>query len=323
MDYFQIHKQKLVFEDSNQTYAINDTPFDRRLRAAYEAIDTDGMEINILTVERDIIFRNKWNDFLKLVYKVRDMRTERFNDICMNLYKYNGICYQLKNSEWITYNEIEGLWVIIRGDIWKKFRPNICINNDTVSNDDAVFLQFQNLHTYDYDDIFSGSGTNIYKKVCNSMYELVRKRYLSFDDISLLLNLIQSEESMRSFFTTIAIVSCNDKHHWRPKNYVYYFDTYIPGQIDGKLHFTDGRLSSISIIPSVSTTALQRTMFLTNEDCEKYCSLVKLFDSKPYAINAVYKNVYGYYRQLVLNSSNAYSQYSKYVKMDIENLCVK
>jgi hypothetical protein len=321
MDCFQIHKQKLVFEDSNQTYAINDTPFDRRLRAAYEAIDKDGMEIRLDSVENDYLYRTEWYDFLTMVYKVRDIRTQRFNNICMNLHAHCGICYQIKNSEWFAFNEIEGLWFIIRGDIWKNINPNICINNDSVSDNDVVFLQFQNLNTYDFEEIYdSWMKSDKYREISNRMYEFVRKRYLSFDDIRLLLSDIPSG-TLVQYFTTIAILNCNNKQQWRPKKYVYYFNTDIPGQMDGKLEFTDSKLTSILRVPKKSTNALQRTLFLTNEDCEKYCSLVRHADSKPYAFNASYV-WYGYYSGVVDNLEFTYSQYSKYIQMDIENLCV-
>jgi hypothetical protein len=68
-------------------------------------------------------------------------------------------------------------------------------------------------------------------------------------------------------------------------------------------------------------------LLLTNEDCEKYCSLVEVTDSKPYAFNSFYTKhrPTGYYYGCIWGLEFTYEEYDKYLKNinEIENICVK
>lgn len=329
MNYFQKHKQTLVFQHS-QSCCINDTPLDHQLQAVYDSFDKDDMESNLFDVEREGYYKECWNDFLQVVYTVRDKRTARFNEICMKLREHSAaICYQVKNSDPYFFNQIEGLWVIIRGDIWQSLDPSFFINNSDVTKEDAVFLQFEGIFTEDYKDCWKSSKTALLNDtIVEQVYAFVRKRYLSMDDLASWLNLIQSG-SFGKHLTTISVLSCID-NKWTPKKYIYYFDPDKIGELDGIIEFIDGQLYSIPLIATKSTAAIERTLMLTNKDCEKYCSLVEPKDSKPYAINRIhntrntYYRIHCEYRCRVYSLEFKYKEYDQYFEeKEIENICVK
>lgn len=334
---FQEHKQKLVYENSTESHEINCTPLDRRLKEAYDAFDKDDMEINLIEVEHDGYYKEHWQDFLRMVEKVRKKRKERFNEICMKLKDHPGICYQIKNSDGFCFNEIEGLWAVIRGDVWRAANPNIIINNDDVCDTDAVFLQFQDIYTDDYElslEYIYTDDNLISPILIKQVYSFVKKRYLSIEDVNDWLNLIQKDAFGKNF-TTIAIVTCKDAN-WVPKKYIYYINPFKFTQSDFILEFNDqGKLHSIPLKPTCDTSlrkmfipsVLRRTILLTNEDCEKYCSLVELTDSKPYALNEFYTKhrTRGYYMHYIYRLEFKYAEYHKYIDNleNIENICVK
>lgn len=335
---FQQHKRKLVFEHSTEPYEINCTLLDRRLQNAYDAFDQDDMEIHLNMAENDNLYKEDWEEFLKNVEKVRNKRKERFNEICMKLKDNPGICYQIKNSDGFCYNQIEGLWFVVRGDVWRSRSPTIIINNDDVGDTDAVFLQFQDIYTDDYKLCLRYSGSGFRNtKIVEEVYNFVKKRYLSIDDITEWLSLIEKGVFGRHF-TTIAIVTCKDNATWVPKKYIYYINPMNVQQSDCILEFNEeGKLQAVPVKPTKSantlvrkmylTGALQRTMLLTNEDCVKYCSLVDITDSKPYAFNAFYSKhrTRCYYYSRIYNLEFTEEEYNQYLKNinEIENICVK
>jgi hypothetical protein len=322
MDYFQIHKQKLVFEDSNQTYAINDTPFDRRLRAAYEAIDKDEMEINLCHIEREPSYKEEWNRFLQMVYTIRDKRNERFNEICMKLKDHNAICYQIKNSDSFCFNEIEGLWLIVRGDVWRSLNPSIFINNTDVEYTDVVFLQFEDIYI-DHEFAFK-----LDDDIMDHIYKCIQLRYLTLDSLEKWLTLIQNGRFGKQF-TTLSILKYIDGK-WVPKKYIYYFHPEKIGELDGIVEYKDGKLDCVPLKATKRTNALQRTLMFTNKDCEKYCSLVNPADSKPYAPNALYNTANikhrtrCSYQARIYNLEFKYKEYEQYFENldNIENICL-
>jgi hypothetical protein len=292
---------------------------------AYNAFDHDYMLLNLQEVESEYEYKEEWLRFLHMVQYVRNKRKERFNKICMKLQDNVAICYQIKNSEEFMYKEIEGLWVIIRGDIWRDINPNIYIQNEHVENTNAVFLQFQGIHTDDY-NCCGKLNKNVFhdEDIICKLYQFIQKRYLSTDDIKEWVQLIQSG-IFGKHFTTISIIQ-RIYSMWVPKHRIYYFDPDKIGLVDGILEFHEGNLSSVPIKPKKSTNALQRTLFLTNEDCEKYCLYVEETDSKPYAFNALYfakHRVKTYYRSLVYNLEFIRKEYYMYIQNEIENICVK
>jgi hypothetical protein len=321
------HKLKLIFENHPYHYEINNTPLDKRLRNAYDTLDKDSMIENINDVEVEYLYKESWYFFLDLVKNVRNKRKARFNNVCAKLKDNPGICYQLQNSESFKYNEIEGLWLVIRGDIWRILNPNIYIDNSDIEPIDAVFLQFQDIHTDDY-EICWKSRKNVCQntRLIEQVYTFVQKRYVSRDDIAAWLKLICDGEFGRHF-TTIALIRCKDNNDWVPKKQIYYLDPDKIGNVDGILEFDeDGVFQSIPLKPKKNTAALQRTMLLTNEDCEKYCKLVKADDSKPYAYNAHYyanHRLKCYYQGIVYNLEFSYKEYFQYIENEIENICVK
>ena len=335
---FQEHKRKLVFQNSTDKYEINGTPLDQQLQCVYDAFDKDDMEIHIYEVEQDGMYREIWEEFLKKVEKVRNKRKERFNEICMKLKDNPGICYQIKNSDGFCYNEIEGLWVVIRGDVWRSVNPTIIINNENVSDTDAVFLQFQDIYTDDYNLSLKYQGSGFRNtKIVEQVYNFVKKRYLSIKYITEWLTLIEKGVFGRHF-TTIAIATCKNNANWVPKKYIYYINPMNIQQSDCILEFNDdGKLHAVPLKPTKNentlvrkmylTGALRRTMLLTNKDCEKYCSLVELTDSKPRAFNEFYSKhrVHGYYMYSVSGLEFTYEEYNKYLNNinEIENICVK
>lgn len=337
---FQQHKRKLVFLNStDDVYEINGTPLDQQLQCVYDAIDKDYMEIHLHEVEQEAMYKEQWEHFLEIVEKVRNKRKERFNEICMKLTDNPGICYQIKNSDGFCYNEIEGLWVVIRGDVWRSVNPTIIINSDDVSDTDAVFLQFQDIYTYDYKrHLKYGAADGFYNpKIIEQVYNFVKKRYLSMDDITEWLTLIENGVFGRHF-TTIAIVTCKDNSNWVPKKYIYYISPMNIQQSDCILEFNDeGKIHAVPLKPTGCANTptrrayligtLKRTMLLTNEDCEKYCALVELTDSKPYAFNSFYSKhrPRGYYYGCIWGLEFTYEEYDTYLKNinEIENICVK
>jgi hypothetical protein len=335
---FQQHKQKLIFQNSSEKYEINNTPLDQQLQCVYDAFDKDDMEIHLNMAEHDNMYKEDWEEFLKIVEKVRNKRKERFNEICMKLKDNPGICYQIKNSDGFCYNQIEGLWFVVRGDVWRSVSPTIIINNDDVCDTDAVFLQFQNIYTYDYKRHLKYGIDGFHNdKIIEQVYNFVKKRYLSIDDITEWLSLIE-KGVFGKHFTTIAIVTCKDNASWVPKKYIYYINPMNIQQSDCILEFNDkGKLHAIPLKPAGSTNtptrkaylsgALKRTMLLTNEDCEKYCSLVELTDPKPYAFNAFYSKhrTRCYYYSRIYSLEFTEEEYNQYLKNinEIENICVK
>jgi hypothetical protein len=334
----QQHKRKLVFQDSTEQYEINGTPLDLQLQFVYDAFDKDDMEFHFYEIEQDGFYKEEWEKFLKQVEKVRNKRKERFNEICMKLKDNPAICYQIKNSDAFCYNEIEGLWAVVRGDIWRSLCPTIIINNDDVNDADAVFLQFQDIYTYDYKRHLKYGIDGFHNtKIVEQVYNFVKKRYLSIDDITEWLNLIEKSVFGRHF-TTIAIVTSKYNENWVPKKYIYYIDPMNTTQSDCILEFNDdGKLHTVPLKPTKSantlvrnmylTGALQRTILLTNEDCEKYCSFMEITDSKPYAVNEFYSKyrTQGYYMYYVNGLEFKYEEYDQYMDniYEIEIICVK
>ena len=335
---FQEHKRKLVFQNSTDKYEINGTPLDQQLQCVYDAFDKDDMEIHLNMAEHDNLYKEDWEEFLIKVEKIRNKRKERFNDICMKLKDSPGICYQIKNSDGFCYNQIEGLWAIVRGDVWRSVNPTIIINNDDVSDADAVFLQFQDIYTDDYKLCLKYQGSGFRNTtIVEQVYNFVKKRYLSIDDIHEWLTLIEKGVFGRHF-TTIAIITCKNNANWVPKKYIYYINPMNTAESDCILEFNnEGTLHSVPLKPAGSTNtptrkaylsgALERTMLLTNEDCEKYCSLVELADSKPYAFNAFYSKhrTRCYYYSCIWGIEFTEEEYNQYLKNinEIENICVK
>jgi hypothetical protein len=334
----QQHKRKLVFQNSTEPCEINGTPLDQQLQCVYDAFDKDDMEINLNMAEQDNLYKEEWEEFIRTVEKVRNKRKERFNEICMKLKDNLGICYQIKNSDGFCYNQIEGLWAVVRGDVWRSVNPTIIINNEDVNDADAVFLQFRDIYTDDYKLCLKYSGSGFRNtKIVEQVYNFVKKRYLAIDDITGWLNLIQSG-IFGEHFTTIAIVTCKDNANWVPKKYIYYINPTNVMQSDCILEFNDdGKLHAVPLKPNKSantlvrksylTGALRRTMLLTNEDCVKYCSLVELTDSKPYAFNAFYSKYRTrcYYYSRISGLEFIEEEYDKYIyNLDnLENICVK
>jgi hypothetical protein len=337
----QQHKRKLVFQNSTEPCEINGTPLDQQLQCVYDAFDKDDMEIHLNMAERDNMYKEDWEEFLKNVEKVRNKRKERFNETCMKLKDNLGICYQIKNSDGFCYNQIEGLWAVVRGDVWRATSPNIIINNDHVSETDAVFIQFQDIYTDNYKSHLKYGIDGFHNtKIVEQVYNFVKKRYLSIDNITEWLSLIE-KGVFGKHFTTIAIITSKDNVNWIPKKYIYYINPMNITESDCILEFNDeGKLHAFPIKPSKSTNAnerlerklclsgaLQRTLLLTNEDCEKYCSLVEVTDSKPYAFNSFYTKhrPTGYYYGCIWGLEFKYEEYDQYLKNinEIENICVK
>jgi hypothetical protein len=326
MDYFQHHKQTLVFQHSKQSFAVNDTPLDHQLRAKIATFDIDFMEIRFREIENDYSQKAPWNDFLSVVYKVRNKRKARFNEVCKKLETYPAICYQIKNWDVFYYNKVEGLWVIIRGDIWRLLNPSIFIDNTHVDEGDAVLLQFEEVFT----DCFSPCDQSCDKlrfkntAILHELYDFLKKRYLTIHDIEKWLYYIQKGEFVRNL-KTIAVLTFNNENNWFPKKNIYYFDFYNPGQLDGVIEFKDGILHSIPL-KAKCNYAIERTIVLTNKDCEIYCSLADPKDSQPYAFNGIYYNkhrTWGYYIDLIYSLEFIEHDYNQYLENEIESICIK
>lgn len=328
MDDFLKHKQLLVYQNA-QRCEINNTPLDHELRSVYESFDKDEMEMNLFQLEREADYKEEWNRFLQMVYTIRDKRNERFNEICMKLKDHPAICYQIKNSDSFCFNEIEGLWLVVRGDVWRSINPTIFINNTDVADTDVVFLQFENIFTEDYKSCCRYIAF-VNDEIVNELYTFVLNRYLDIKDLNKWLSLIQNGR-FGKHFTTLSVLTYIECKKWVPKKYIYYFHPEKMGELDGIVEYKDGKLDSIPLIAKKRTNAIQRTLMLTNKDCEKYCSLVNPADSKPYAPNALYNTANikhrtrrSYYAR-IYNLEFTYKEYEQYFENldNIENISIK
>jgi hypothetical protein len=280
------------------------------------------MEMNLFDVECEASYKEEWNGFLQMVYTIRDKRNDRFNEICMKLKDHPAICYQIKNSDSFCFNEIEGLWLVVRGNVWRFLNPTVFINDTDVADTDIIFLQFEDIYT---DHEFS---IKLDYEIMDHVYRCIQQRYLTVDNLNVWLNLIQNGR-FGKHFTTLSILTYIDSK-WVPKKYIYYFHPEKISELDGIVEYKDGQLYSIPLKATKRTHAIQRTLMFTNKDCEKYCSIVNPVDSKPYAPNALYNTANithrtrCFYLSRIYNLEFAFKEYKQYFEniLNIENICI-